>query len=323
MQPLSSIHLYVKMATSGFTVLKSILIFFLSMNVSWMITTIPLLGRARRSLYVIFFIGFVAELAVPCLGDDTSLADGGVNVAGLIRIYTRVSAFVACIIAFLMACICPKKDETAEITMDELMKRQMEIVAMLSAAQQMGSNVSTPMVTQSANGTVEQSRYSGNKRQGSRDSFIVSNPHFKPSRRQRKSSHYQPYHKPLRACESPMLVSKKSSASEPVMGVNTVTPNTHFPTQNEWEIAHAVVSGREVQHIHQLQSKAENSSDSDSSESSSDEDEPAQLVMTKKKRKHSELQTSESKQDDSLHKHPSKVNETKKKRSKLDEIKIY
>ena len=297
------------------------------MNVSWMITTIPLLGRARRSLYVIFFIGFVAELAVLCLGDDTTLADGGVNVVELIRIYTRVAAFIACIIAFLMACICPKKEATAEITMDELMKRQMEIVAMLSAAQQVDSNVGTPTFSRSpltVTGpvTVEQSHYNANREDDREDSFIITNPNFKPSRRQRKSSHYQPYHKPLRACESPVLVSKRSSAAEPMIRVNTVTPNTRVLAQNEWENAHAIVSRQEVQHIHQLQSNAESSSDS--SDSSSDEDEHSQLVMTKKKRKHSELQMSDSEQDDLPHnKHESKVNETKKKKSKLEGIKIY
>ena len=319
-------HLYVKMVTSGFTVLKSILIFFLSMNVSWMITTIPLLGRARRSLYVIFFIGFVAELAVLCLGDDTTLADGGVNVAELIRIYTRVAAFIACVIAFLMACICPKKEATAEITMDELMKRQMEIVAMLSAVQQVDSNVGTLTLSRSpltvaGPVTVEQSQYNANREDERGDSFIISNPNFKPSRRQRKSSHYQPYHKPLRACESPVLASKRSSAAEAMIRVNTVTPNTRVPTQNEWENARAIVSRQKVQHIHQLQSNTESSSDS--YDSSSDEDEPSQLVMTKKKRKHSELQTSDSEQDDSPHKHESNVNETKKKKSKLEGIKIY
>jgi len=326
MQPLSSMHLYVKMVTSGFTVLKSILIFFLSMNVSWMLTTIPLLSRARRSLYVIFFIGFVLELAVVCLAEDTSLADGGVNVAQLIRIYTRVSAFIACVIAFLMACICTKKDATADITMDELLKRQMEVVAMLGATQQMDSYDSTPTITQqrplALHGTTVQPRYKGNKEEANGDSFIISNPNFKPSRRQRKSSHYQPYHRPLRACESPVLASKKSTASEPANRMaNTVTPNARFPSQHECEEDRTIIPRQEMQHIQQLQSNAESSSDS--SDDSSGDDEPAQLVMTKKKRKHAELQMIESEQGDSSHKHQSKVNETKKKKSKLEEIKIY
>lgn len=304
-------HLYVKMVTSGFTVLKSILIFFLSMNISWMVTTIPLLRRARRSLYVIFFIGFVVELAVVCLNDDESLTDA----AELIRIYTRVSAFIASVIAFLMACICPKKDTTAEITMDELLKKQMEILAMLGAAQQIDS-VGTPSIAQSPytfDGTTEQSRYRDEARG---DAFIISNPNFKPSRRQRKLSHspFQSYHKP-QGCDSPVLVSKKSAGSEPTNGiVNTVTPNSRFPTQHEWEDGHAITSGRGLQHAHQLQSNAESSSES--SDDSSDEDEPVQLVITKKKRKHEELQTCEPEQGNSPNKHLSKVNEAKKKKSK-------
>jgi len=313
MQPLSSMYIYVKMVTSGFTMLKSILIFFLSMNVSWMITTIPLLSRARRSMYGIFFIGFVVELAVVCLAEDMSPADDGVDVSELIRIYTRVSSFIACVISSLMACIYPKKKKEAysDITMDELLKRQMEIVAMLGAAQQMEASVSTPMLQRlhTVHSTTKQEQCSGNRdRDEARgDSFIISNRNFKPSRSHRKSSHYQPYHNTMQGCESPVLASKKSAAVQPNDGmVNTVTPNTRFRTQ----------------HFQQLPSNADSPNDS-SGEYNSDEDEPSQLVMTKKKRKHVELQTSESEEGNSPHKLQTDVNETKKKKSKLEEIKVY
>jgi len=224
-----------------------------------------------------------------------------------------------------MACICPKKDATADITMDELLRRQMEVVAMLGATQQMDSCDSTPTITQHPpplHGTTVQPRYKGNNEEANGDSFIISNPNFKPSRRQRKSSHYQPYHKPLRACESPVLASKKSAASEPVNRMaNTVTPNARFPSQHECEDDRTIIPRQEMQHIQQLQSNAESSSDS--SDDSSGDDEPAQLVITKKKRKHAELQMIESEQGDSSHNHQSKVKETKKKKSKLEEIKIY
>ncbi len=64
-------------------------------------------------------------------------------------------------------------------------------------------------------------------------------------------------------------------------------------------------------------------SSSDSSDDSSDEDEPVQLVMTKKKRRYQELQKCEPGQGNSPHEQLSKVNETKKKKSKLEEVKIY
>lgn len=261
-----------------------------------------------------------------CLAEDTSLADDGVNVVELIRIYTRVSALIVCVISFFVTCIFPKKEATSnDTTMDELLKRQMEIVAMLGAAQQMESNVSTPMMKSPhiVHSTMEQPQCSVNREEARDDSFIVSNPNFKPSRRQRKSSHYQPYHKPMRVCASPVLNSKKSAAAEPMKEmVNTVTPNTRFRTQHEYYDDRAIVSGHEMQHTHKLRSNAESSSDS--TDDSSDEDAPAQLVMTKKKRKHAELQTSESEQQcDSPRKHQSKVDETKKKKPKLEEIKIY
>lgn len=276
-------------------------------------------------MYVIFFIGFVVELAVVSLADDTSLADDGVDVVELIRIYTRVSSFIACVISFLMACIYPtrKKEASSDVSMDELLKRQMEIVAMLGAAQRMESNVNTPITMMqrphTAHSTTEQPRYRDEARG---DSFIISNPNFKPSRSQRKSSHYQPYHNTMQACESPVLASKKSVAAQPLNGtVNTVTPNTRFRTQHEFDDDRAIISGQEMHHVQQLPSNADGSSDS--SDDSSDEDEPTQLVMTKKKRKHADLQTSESDQGALPHKDRTKVNETKKKKSKLEEIKIY
>ena len=71
MQPLSSIETYVKLATDGFAVLKAIVNFFLSMNVAWMVTSLPLLSRAKRYVYGIFALGLLAELLLVWHGDGS------------------------------------------------------------------------------------------------------------------------------------------------------------------------------------------------------------------------------------------------------------
>ena len=324
MLPLSSIHSYVKMATCGFTLLKSSSIFFLSMNASWMITAIPLLNRARRSLYGVFFIGFVVELAAMYLAEDTSLADDGVDFADLIRCYTRVSAFVTCVISFLIACIYPKRESTSDINMDELLKRQMEIVSMIGA-QQMEQNARTSMMMQnplaSPHGTMEQQR-AGKREEASGNSFIITNSNFKPPRRQRQVSPYQPYHKPMSACASPMASRHYTATAESAVNrmANTVTPNNRIQTQNDYEVRE-IFSEHVVKHVPQVQSNAE--SFSDESGYSFDEDVPVPIASTKKKRKLSELETDESEDDESASEDQSKVNETKKKKSKLEKTQIY
>ena len=310
-------HLYVKMVTSGFTLLKSILIFFVSMNTSWMVTAIPLLNRARRSLYVVFFIGFVVELLLVILDENKSPANDGANAIELVRLFTRVSAFITCFISFCMACIRTKKDPPIDVTRDELMKRQMEIVAMMQE-----SNASAPMIMQSphaVNGTTATDQQFNEVSRG--DSFIISNPNFYPSRRQLSVSPYHTYYKPTSgACTSP-LASKKPITPANRM-VNKVTPN--IGAKHDYN--HDIISQRR-QLVQQPQSRAESSSDDMSEDSSVEDVHHEQLVMTKKKRKHAELQSSEVELNDnelsSCQDQSDEKNETKKKKSKLDEIQVY
>ena len=260
------------------------------------------------------------------LDENISPANDGANSIELVRLFTRVSAFITCFVSFCMACIRTKKDPPIDVTRDELIKRQMEIVAMM---QMQESNVSAPMIMQSPHAvnstTATDQQFNGERDEASRgDSFIISNPNFYPSRRQLPGSPYHPYYKPTPgACTSP-LASKKpiTSAAMPANRmVNTVTPN--IVAKHDYN--HENISQRR-QNVQQPQSRTESSSD-DMSEDSSDEDvQVEQLVMTKKKRKHAELQSSGVEMNDnasSCQDQPDEKNETKKKKSKLDEIQVY
>lgn len=258
------------------------------------------------------------------LDENISPANDGANAIELVRLFTRVSAFITCFVSFCMACIRTKKDPPIDVTRDELMKRQMEIVAMM---QMQESNVSAPMIMQSPHSvhgtTATDQQFNGERDEASRgDSFIISNPNFYPSRRQLSVSPCHPYYTPG-ACTSP-LASKKpiTSAAMPANRmVNTVTPN--IVAKHDYN--HDIISQRR-QHVQQPQSRAESSSD-DMSEDSSDEDvQVEQLVMTKKKRKRAELQSSEVEMNDnasSCQDQSDEKNETKKKKSKLDKIQVY
>ena len=260
------------------------------------------------------------------LGENISPANDGANAIELVRLFTRVSAFITCFISFCMACIRTKKDPPIDVTSDELMKRQMEIVAMM---QMQETNASAPVIMHSPhafNGTTATNQqFSEERDEASRgDSFIISDPNFHPSRRQLSVSPYHPYYKPTPgACASPLASKKPITAAKPANRmVHTVTPN--IVAKHDYN-HHDIISHRK-QHVQQPQSRVESSSD-DMSEDSSDEDvQVEQLVMTKKKRKHAELQSSEVELSDSASScqdQSNEKNETKKKKSKLDEIQVY
>lgn len=257
------------------------------------------------------------------LDENISPANDGANAIELVRLFTRVSAFITCFISFCMACIRTKKDPPIDVTRDELMKRQMEIVVMM---QMQESNASAPMIMQSPHAvdgtTATDQQFNGERDEVSRgDSFIISNPNFYPSRRQLSVSPYHPYYKPTPgACTSP-LASKKPITPANRM-VNKVTPN-NIGAKHDYN--HDIISQRR-QHVQQPQSRAESSSDDMSEDSSVEDVHHEQLVMTKKKRKHAELQSSEVELTDnasSCQDQSDEKNETMKKKSKLDEIQVY
>ncbi|KAL9183203.1 hypothetical protein ACHAXT_004990 [Thalassiosira profunda] len=187
MQPLSSIESYVRLATGGFTLLKSLLAFFVSMNVAWMLTAVPMLIRARRYLFVVFGLGLLAEVAVVWFADNPLVMEwGGVGVIETLRGYARAIAAITLAISFLASCFWPATKSPSSITMDELLKSQMELVAKLNASPQMQTSVERVDVPIGV-GTREFSEERGRPRErfGREEQLVASS--FRPGRRRSRS----------------------------------------------------------------------------------------------------------------------------------------
>ena len=200
MQPLSSIETYVKLATNGFNILKSFLNFFLWMNVAWMVTTIPLLSSAKRYLYGVFTIGLLVEVLVTWFVDDAKLMIGVEDVESaveIVRMWTRMSALVVLLLSPIVLFFYPNKKNTSTVTMDELLKSQMDFVSKLNEKAQMDTRHERNIVPSSAvkytvkpKAEVKFNEERGRSKDRMRqDSVMISN--NKPSRRrQSRSSHH-------------------------------------------------------------------------------------------------------------------------------------
>jgi len=129
MQSFSSIESYVKLATGGITIMKAIVNLFLSLNVAWLITSMPLLRRGRQYMFGLFGFGFLAEVAAMWFSDNGLIQDMGIDDIETLRNLTRAVAALS----FFLSCFLPSKKDVSSITMDELMKSQMEIISKLNA----------------------------------------------------------------------------------------------------------------------------------------------------------------------------------------------
>lgn len=196
MQPLSSIETYVKLATNGFNILKSFLNFFLWMNVAWMVTTIPLLTSAKRYLYGVFMIGLLAEVLVTWFVDDAKLMIGVQDVESaveIVRMWTRVCAMAVLLLSPIVLFFYPNKKDTSPVTMDELLKSQMDFVSKLNeTAHQVDTRHERNIVPSSAvKYTVKpkaEVKFNEERGRMKQDAVMISN--NKPSRRNRsRSSH--------------------------------------------------------------------------------------------------------------------------------------
>ena len=199
MQPLSSIETYVKIATNGFNILKSFLNFFLWMNVAWMVTTIPLLSSAKRYLYGVFMIGLLAEVLVTWFVDDAKLMIGVEDVESaveIVRMWTRVSAMVVLLLSPIVLFFYPIKKDTSAVTMDELLRSQMDFVSKLNeTAHQVDTRYERNIVPSSAVKYTAKPKaevkFNEERDRMRQDSVIISN--NKHSRRRRsRSSHHLP-----------------------------------------------------------------------------------------------------------------------------------
>lgn len=136
-RPLSKIEGYVKLATDGFDIFKSILNFFVSMNVVWILTSLHFVNQAKRRLYVVLFLGFVSEI-LTILNAENEVMDhlGGIDMIVTVRYWTRGFCLTVWLISCLISCICPSKDDTDQYAtqMEELLRNQMDFVTQLNAA---------------------------------------------------------------------------------------------------------------------------------------------------------------------------------------------
>lgn len=216
LQPLSSIESYARMAVGGFTAFKALLNFFLSANVTWVVTSVPLFWRGRRYAYAIFTLGLLAEFAsICCAGSTPSLEKDGIDAIGTVRNLTRVSAVVMLILSSFVACLFPSKKDTSSLTIDDVLRSQMDFVAKL--------NESAPMEVRSIRiqGPRRAAKYStptsvkfgedmGRAIPTARhenDSFIISNRNFKPRHRSRS-----PYRSSLTGLVVPVVTPMKPRA---------------------------------------------------------------------------------------------------------------
>ena len=136
-RPLSKIESYVKLATDGFDIFKSILNFFVSMNVVWILTSLPLVSQAKRRLYGVLVLGFIAEI-LAILYADSELLDqlGEIDVIITVRYWTRGCCLAVWLISCLISCICPSQDDTDQYVsrMEALLSSQMDFVSQVNAA---------------------------------------------------------------------------------------------------------------------------------------------------------------------------------------------
>jgi hypothetical protein len=184
------------MAVGGFAALKALLNFFLSTNVTWVVTAFPILLRGRRYAYAIFALGLVAEFAAIWYADGApSLERDGVDAIGTVRFFTRLSAVAAVILSSFVACFVHPKREASSLTMDEVVISRMDFAAQLneSAPTDVSRRVRGPRIaakhytpTSIKFGKDTDSSISVSTNENV--SFINSNRFFVPNKRRSKSS---------------------------------------------------------------------------------------------------------------------------------------
>lgn len=194
MQPLSNVEAYVTLITGGFTILKALFNFFLSINIAWMITSLPLLCRGRRYLFAIFTLGFLIEIALSgILNDRVFAVEHGKEDIETIRYWTRACASVALLLSFFVSCFLPPKEENPLAKIDELLRSQMEIVSRLTvppppeARARAGLSVSAGANPDETADVRFREGRGRSARKRHEDQSVSRNREFKPRRRRSKS----------------------------------------------------------------------------------------------------------------------------------------
>ena len=300
MQPLSSIESYVRLATGGFTVLKALVIFFLSVNIAWMITSMTLLSRGRRYLFGIFALGFLAEIAVVWFADNALIMDSGMDDT-IVRDWTRASAIVTLLLSSFVSCFLPPKKDDSSITMDALLKSQMEFVSKLNASAPMETRTERMELPSNAAArekstvvTFSEERGRSMARMRPEDSVISSSMNFKPGRRRSGS----PYRSSLTELALPVVTPVKPRANNNV-AFAAAAPRSHEDYQTTYYAHRSDALARqeeeanrlELECVRAMQKSATSgaSSEEETSSSSSDESSVKSSTKTSKKRKASEI----------------------------------
>ena len=172
-KPLSKIEAYVKIATDGFTIFKTVLNFFVSINVVWICTALSLFNQARRCLYGAVALGFILELFVIVCADCELLGSFcDTDVIEIIRHWTRVGGIFILFISWLIPCFRPLSHDTNnyESRVDDFLRNQLEFVSQLNAAQRevvlatTSNNEYDPITTRRENHSLKRSKSRYTKR---------------------------------------------------------------------------------------------------------------------------------------------------------------
>lgn len=134
MKPLSSIGIIVKMAEDGFAAFKVLVNFFLSMFIAWMIT-LPLVVRSsRRYLYSLFSMSLVVEVTFMLWlsESDQYLESTGIDAHRIVRTWTRMAAVMVLVLFPMVSCFSPPSKTDTIVTMEDLVKVQMDLLAKLN-----------------------------------------------------------------------------------------------------------------------------------------------------------------------------------------------
>lgn len=217
LQPLSSIEFYVRMAVGGFAAVKALLNFFLSANATWIVTSVPLFWRGRRYAYGIFTLGLLAEFAAIWFMESNPSSDSDrMDTIGTVRILTRVSAVATLILSSFVTCFCPPKKDSSSLTMDDVLRSQMDFVAKLNElapTEVRSKRIQGPRIAAkySAPISVKLKEDSSKTMPTTRDenaSFIISNRNFKPNTHRSRS----PYRSSLTGMVVPVVTPTKPRA---------------------------------------------------------------------------------------------------------------
>jgi hypothetical protein len=328
MQSFSGIESYVKLATCGFTVVKALVNFFLSLNIAWLVTSMPFLSRGRRCIVGIFSVGFLAEVATMWFSDTSLIMEWGIGDIEILRTWTRVVAIATLLLSSLFSCVFPSKKCDSSITVDDFIAKLNAQTQVESSAKRATSPNNSVTAPRFATGSVREgpSRYRARMRP---DKFAIlhSDRNCNAGRRRSRSS-YRPSSTEL---IPPVVTPEKSIAQNNIAARRTI-PRSHEDYQTTYYAHHSEAIARQGEGNRRsgLDATHGTSSEEDTKVSSSDEARVDMLPVKKNnKRNLSEMNASEeyfpSTNDDEMSTSSSDVSsaQTQEKKYKLTDFRVH